>query len=193
MTHAVLLSNASSGMTAPCAAVTTSRCRLVRPVGGSFPSCLPPRRLCRRGPKACLQRAPLARSVASPAGDGASDSIEEGPWQRLGAQVGDELIRPRLPLADLAGGGAKATDPGAARRVFELLHNPYAIGDGPGLTQTFGWVGAWVSRSSVRAVAARHPDDIAVVVNFARRHRLRLSSRAAATATKVGPTGRPRC
>lgn len=43
-----------------------------------------------------------------------------------------------------------------------------------GLTQTFGWVDAWTSQPSVYAVKARHADDVAAAVNFARENNLRL-------------------
>ena len=45
---------------------------------------------------------------------------------------------------------------------------PYYLGDEPGLTQTLGWVGAWTSRPSVYAVAAKSAADVAAAVNFAR-------------------------
>ena len=62
----------------------------------------------------------------------------------------------------------------ACTRLFEAAHNPYALGDNPGLTQTLGWVGAWQSSPSVFAVAARSTADVVAAVNFARLHRLRL-------------------
>jgi len=53
-------------------------------------------------------------------------------------------------------------------------HNPYYIRDQPGLTQTWGWVDAWVSQPSVYAVAAKNANHIAAAVNFARDNDLRL-------------------
>jgi FAD/FMN-containing dehydrogenase len=48
------------------------------------------------------------------------------------------------------------------------------MSDDPALTQTFGWVDAWVSRASAYAVAARRTADVVAAVDFARTHRLRL-------------------
>ncbi|MBV8789514.1 MAG: FAD-dependent oxidoreductase, partial [Mycobacterium sp.] len=59
-------------------------------------------------------------------------------------------------------------------QVFKELKNPYYLGDEVGLTQTLGWVGAWTSRPSAYAVAARTTADVVAAVNFARKHRLRL-------------------
>ena len=42
------------------------------------------------------------------------------------------------------------------------------------MTQTLGWVGAWTSRPSVYAVAAKSTADVVAAVNFARTHSLRL-------------------
>ena len=58
--------------------------------------------------------------------------------------------------------------------LIHNIHNPYYIGDQPGLTQTLGWVDAWVSKPSVYAVAASNADHIAAAVNFARENNLRL-------------------
>jgi FAD/FMN-containing dehydrogenase len=54
------------------------------------------------------------------------------------------------------------------------IQNPYFIGDTPGLTESLGWVDAWVSKPSVYAVAARNENHIAAAVNFARENDLRL-------------------
>jgi FAD/FMN-containing dehydrogenase len=58
--------------------------------------------------------------------------------------------------------------------LINNIHNPYYIGDQPGLTQTLGWVDAWVSKPSVYVVAASNADHIAAAVNFARENDLRL-------------------
>jgi FAD/FMN-containing dehydrogenase len=54
------------------------------------------------------------------------------------------------------------------------LRNPYWVADELGLTQTLGWVGAWATKPSAYAVAARTTSDIAAAVNFARESNLRL-------------------
>jgi len=93
----------------------------------------------------------------------------EQEWRRLESEVGGNLIRPRSPLeACLGDSGSDCT------ALFKELKNPYFLGDEPGLTQTLGWVGAWTSRPSVYAVAARTTADVVAAVNFARKHNLRL-------------------
>ncbi|WP_309085729.1 FAD-binding oxidoreductase [Chelativorans sp.] len=71
---------------------------------------------------------------------------------------------------------ACAEGAGSARceELFRNLKNPYYLGDEPGLTQTLGWVDAWISRPSVYAVAAQTTGDVLAAVNFAREHNLRL-------------------
>jgi FAD/FMN-containing dehydrogenase len=91
-------------------------------------------------------------------------------WEQLNDAVGGNLIPVNFPLSVLKtdSGGA------AAKSLSENLKNPYYIGDQPGLTQTLGWVDAWVTQPSVYSVAARNAQDIAAAVNFARNNDLRL-------------------
>ena len=91
-------------------------------------------------------------------------------WKQLNEAVGGKLIPVDFPLSVLK------TDPtgAAARYLSDNIKNPYYVGDQPGLTQTLGWVDAWVSKPSVYAVAARNAEDIAQAVNFARENDLRL-------------------
>jgi hypothetical protein len=48
------------------------------------------------------------------------------------------------------------------------------IGDEPGLTETTGWIDAYVSSPSSYVVKARNTEDIVKAVNFARMNRPRL-------------------
>jgi FAD/FMN-containing dehydrogenase len=89
-------------------------------------------------------------------------------WNSLKDNVGGRVIEVKSPLA------ACRTDQSACAEVFRELKNPYYIGDNVALTQTSGWLDAWMSTPSVYAVAAAGPADIATAVNFARDHRLRL-------------------
>jgi FAD/FMN-containing dehydrogenase len=91
-------------------------------------------------------------------------------WKRLNDAVGGNLIPIDFPLSILK------TDPkgAAAARLIKDLRNPYYVGDQPGLTQTLGWVDAWATQPSVYAVAARHANDIAEAVSFARENNVRL-------------------
>lgn len=100
-----------------------------------------------------------------------SDSEWPSPqaWKRLSDSVDGNLIPVDFPIkACLPSGGAECS------ALFANLRNPYYIGDTPGLTQTLGWVDAWVTKPSVYAVAARNANDIAAAVRFAREHNLRL-------------------
>src|SRR5262249_14834199 len=101
-------------------------------------------------------------------GDAAWPSEES--WNKLGRAVEGRLIKVNSPLNVCR----EAPDSPACAEVFKSLRNPYYIGDQVGLTQTSGWVGAWTSRPSVYAVAARKTDDIVAAVNFARENKLRL-------------------
>jgi FAD/FMN-containing dehydrogenase len=75
-------------------------------------------------------------------------------WERLRRQVGGRLIKPAMP-------------PSVSR-------NSFAVGDQPALTQTSGYLDAWVSAPSAYAVLAADTADVVSAVNFARDHRLRL-------------------
>jgi len=85
-------------------------------------------------------------------------------WSPLRGQVGDRLIDIRSPLAEVAANGGRG-----AEELFARLKNPYYLSDEPSLTQSLGWIDAWTSRPSLKAVAAESARDVAAAVNFARR------------------------
>src|SRR5579871_6087510 len=91
-------------------------------------------------------------------------------WKRLNDEVDGNLIPVEFPIE------ACLKDVGSAgcQTLLNNIHNPYYVGDQPGLTQTLGWVDAWASKPSVYAVAASNADHIAAAVNFARENDLRL-------------------
>ena len=89
-------------------------------------------------------------------------------WRKLGQRVNGRLLRLHSPF------DACSEDAAACQSVFARLANPYDIGDDPALTQTLGWANAWNTAASEWAVAAETPADVAVAIDFARRHRLRL-------------------
>ena len=91
-------------------------------------------------------------------------------WKSLNDQVDGSLVPVDFPLEACV----KDTASTACQNLIGNIHNPYFIGDTPGLTQTLGWVDAWVSKPSVYAVAAKNADHIAAAVNFARENDLRL-------------------
>jgi FAD/FMN-containing dehydrogenase len=91
-------------------------------------------------------------------------------WAKLRNSVGGRLVRVDSPFA------ACTPDPGSASCIdlFQNLRNPFYIGDSVALTQTLGWTDAWTSQPSAYAVLAQSSADVAVAVNFAREHRVRL-------------------
>ena len=74
----------------------------------------------------------------------------EEQWEGLGRGLQGELIKVQSPLTQCVGAQADA-----CAALFKEFKNPYFLGDEVGLTQSLGWVGAWTSRPSVYAVAAR--------------------------------------
>jgi FAD/FMN-containing dehydrogenase len=91
-------------------------------------------------------------------------------WEELGRRLEGRLIKVSSPLAACV--GAPSSD--ARAYLAKEIKNPYYLGDEVGLTQTLGWVGAWTSRPSVYAVAAKSTADVVAAVNFARTQNLRL-------------------
>jgi hypothetical protein len=91
-------------------------------------------------------------------------------WKKLNDEVDGNLIPVEFPIEACV----KDTGSAGCQNLFNNIHNPYYIGDQPGLTQTLGWVDAWVSNPSVYVVAASNTDHIAAAVNFARENDLRL-------------------
>jgi FAD/FMN-containing dehydrogenase len=86
-------------------------------------------------------------------------------WEELGRRLDGRLIKVTSPLSAYFG---------TPSYLAKEIKNPYYLGDEVGLTQTLGWVGAWTSRPSVYAVAAKSTADVVAAVNFARTHNLRL-------------------
>jgi FAD/FMN-containing dehydrogenase len=121
---------------------------------------LPPRLLAQSAGSTQLRRARLADA----------DWPSPAAWKRLHDEVGGNLIPVSFPIDVVK----TAPDSAAARQFSKDIHNPYYVADQPGLTETLGWVDAWASQPSVRAVVARNTADIAAAVNFAREHNLRL-------------------
>jgi FAD/FMN-containing dehydrogenase len=91
-------------------------------------------------------------------------------WKRLNDEVDGNLILVEFPIEACL----KDTGSAGCQNLLNNVHNPYYIGDQPGLTQTLGWVDAWASKPSVYVVAASNSDHIAAAVNFARENELRL-------------------
>jgi FAD/FMN-containing dehydrogenase len=94
----------------------------------------------------------------------------EAEWNRLYGETGGHLLKLKPPFADC---GVDPLSP-ACNALLQQLGNPYFVGDQPALTQTSGWLNAWLSRPSAYAVAANSTADVVAAVNFARQHHLRL-------------------
>src|SRR5580700_6957874 len=94
----------------------------------------------------------------------------EASWDRLGQKIRGKLVKVQSPLGECVEAPSDAT----CAQTFKELKNPYYLGDEVGLTQSLGWVGAWTSRPSVYAVAAKTRRDVVAAVNFARTNNLRL-------------------
>jgi FAD/FMN-containing dehydrogenase len=94
----------------------------------------------------------------------------EDRWQALNRAVGGRLLKVQAPFATCLQGASGA----ACEQLFKSMKNPYYLGDEVALTQSLGWVDAWMSSPSVFAVAARSASDVVAAVNFARTHGLRL-------------------
>jgi FAD/FMN-containing dehydrogenase len=90
-------------------------------------------------------------------------------WSALRRAIGDRLIDVRSPLVEAASNGGRGAD-----ALFEALKNPYYLSDEPSLTQTLGWIDAWTSRPSLKAVVAESASDIAAGVDFCRRTGVQL-------------------
>jgi FAD/FMN-containing dehydrogenase len=82
-------------------------------------------------------------------------------WAELDRRVGGGLIKVESPLR-------------SGVDITRLARNSYYLGDEAGLTQSSGYLDAWRSQPSAYAVAARNAQDVAVAIDFAREHRLRL-------------------
>ncbi len=85
-------------------------------------------------------------------------------WSPLRRRLGDRLIDVHSPLVAAAESGGRGAD-----ALFAALKNPYYLSDEPALTQSLGWIDAWTSRPSLKAIAAESAQDVAAAVNFARR------------------------
>ena len=91
-------------------------------------------------------------------------------WDQLRGEVEGRLLKVSSPLAACVGASFDAI----CAQTFKELKNPYYLSDEVGLTQSLGWVGAWTSRPSVYAVAAKTKRDVVAAVKFARTNNLRL-------------------
>lgn len=110
---------------------------------------------------------PLIRARVRP-GDPGWPSAET--WNTLNKILGGRLLKLRSPFADCG-----AADNSPCADALAHLNNAFYIGDQPALSQTSGWVDAWISQPGAYAVAAKNTADVVAAVNFAREYCLRLT------------------
>ena len=91
----------------------------------------------------------------------------EKSWDQLREKIQGKLVKVQSPLAECM----EAPSSPNCVQIFKELKNPYYLGDEVGLTQSLGWVDAWMSRPSA---SAESTDDVVAAVNFARENNLRL-------------------
>ena len=91
-------------------------------------------------------------------------------WEQLNKSVNGNLVKIESPVTACKTSAGNA----ACNDLFKNLKNPYYIGDNPALTQSSGWLDAWISEPSAYAVAAKSTADVVAAVNFARNNNLRL-------------------
>ncbi len=91
-------------------------------------------------------------------------------WNKLGQEVGGNLIRPGSLFAPCQAepGGAACAD------LMKNRRNPFFVSDQPSGTESSGWVDAWTPAASEYAVGAKSAAHVAAAVSFAREHDLRL-------------------
>jgi hypothetical protein len=91
-------------------------------------------------------------------------------WARLKQDVGGNL----LEVHELFGSCRAQPSARDCLDALKNIRNPYWIGDQPAGTEVSGWLDAWTPAPSVYAIKARHAQDVAAGVNFARHNNLRL-------------------
>lgn len=90
--------------------------------------------------------------------------IGDGPdWAALVSRVQGRLAPVEWPLGPCLAGAGRSD----CATFFASARNPYFLGDHPALTQTFGWVDAWVSKPSERVLEAASASDVAAAIRFA--------------------------
>src|SRR6266511_4195213 len=85
-----------------------------------------------------------ARAPARRVRPGDTSWPSEADWNKLRQTLEGRLIKVESPLAACQ----KEPNGASCQEVLKRLTNPYYIGDQPGLTQTSGWVDAWISAPS---------------------------------------------
>jgi FAD/FMN-containing dehydrogenase len=94
----------------------------------------------------------------------------EAAWQSFGKTLTGKLLQPQDSLLTCK----KDSKSQACAAALALQKNPFFLTDQAGATLSTGWLGAWKSSLSARAVEAETTADVVAAVNFAREHKLRL-------------------
>lgn len=125
---------------------------------------------------ALLGWAPTVQASASGASSfrrvrpGDSGWPSDDAWSQLNGRVAGNLISVPSFISPCS---APERGP-ECETLVQNAQNPFFIGDQPGGTQVTGWLNAWRPAPSAYAIRARNAADVALGIDFARRHRLRL-------------------
>jgi hypothetical protein len=84
-------------------------------------------------------------------------------WANLGKAVGGRLSKIVSPWE----AAAKAPDSPDTVALFKAVRNSFRNSETPALTQSLGWIDAWISKPSEYMVAAESAADVAEAVKFA--------------------------
>ena len=91
-------------------------------------------------------------------------------WQKLEEALQGQLLEVSSPL-DIC---RSAPGSPAAMVAIEDMKNPFFLEEQPGATHTTGWIGAFDAAVSPQAIAVENAGDIALAVDFASKHGLKL-------------------
>jgi FAD/FMN-containing dehydrogenase len=92
-------------------------------------------------------------------------------WAALNESVGGRLVQVQSAFTVCEPNAGSA---GCANLFEQDLMDPFYIDQSVNLTQTLGWLDAFISQPSAYAVLAESSADVAAAVNFAREHDVRL-------------------
>lgn len=95
---------------------------------------------------------------------------KEDEWEKLNKSIQGRLIKLPSPLDACQLSSNNKT----CQLVKSQIKNPFFLETQPALTQYSGWFNAWRSTISKYAVTAKNAKDIAMAINFASKHHLRL-------------------
>lgn len=99
-----------------------------------------------------------------------ADWPTKGEWRDLAARLDGALEPSRSAIDALRGQGGGTL----SEEQLRTLTNPFFLQDYSGSTQSLGWLDGWKSAESAMVGIPRNAKDVSALVDFARRHDLRL-------------------